>query len=161
MDNTLIIDSGLPTSEATPVKTPLEIIEEKQDNWTKIVKGLSAKLKNFAELPELMNEVYAKRQDATDYYFSLLHKISLATKKYNEDYATIYNKLKVESQIRYTSEAAINAQIASILSDPAFKLSLMNNHAKFMQETIKSIDNLIFGINNRIKIEELIEGIKK
>ena len=82
------------------------------------------------------------------------------SKEYKKQYATRYNSYKVNSQIRYNSDTAINAQIASDLADVTYKLSLLENHAKYMQETIKTIDNLIYAISNRIRIEELIQNVK-
>jgi len=42
-----------------------------------------------------------------------------------------------------------------------YQIELLENHAKYMQETIKTIDNIIFAISNRIRIEELINNVKR
>jgi putative ABC transport system permease protein len=86
--------------------------------------------------------------------------IFLAIPYWKKQYAAKYNSYKVNSQIRYNSDAAINAQIAADLADITYKLTLLENHAKYMQETIKTIDNLIYAISNRIRIEELIQNVK-
>ena len=137
-----------------------DYILEHQNKWSTIISEFSTKMKKFSDLIVLQNEVYASRQNALDYYFGLLAKISQLSKTYKQQYATIYNQLKTSSQIRYSSEAAINAQIASSLSELTYKSELLENHAKYMQETIKTIDSLIYAITNRIKIEELIQGVK-
>ena len=71
-----------------------------------------------------------------------------------------YNYYKTQSQIRYSSEAAINAQIDADLKDDKYQIELLDNHAKYMLETIKTIDSVIYAINNRIRIEELIHQVK-
>ena len=43
-----------------------------QQSWSTIVHDLNSKMKNFADLPDLQNIVYAKRQDVLDYYFNIL-----------------------------------------------------------------------------------------
>ena len=144
-----------------PSKTIEEFIAVHQEQWTTIVNDLSTKMKSIPDLIELQNLIYAKRQDALDYYFSLLGIISRMSKDYKQKYAQQYNAYKVSSQIRYNSDSAINAQIAANLADLIYQNELLDSHAKYMQETIKTIDSIIFAINNRIKIEDLINGVKR
>ena len=143
-----------------PVATLEDFIAVHQQQWSGIITDLTNNMKNFANLPDLQNVIYAKRQDATDYYFGLLSKISSLTKDYKTKYSNKYNFYKTQAQIRYYSEAAINAQIDSDLKDEKYQIELLDQHAKYMLETIKNIDSIIYGINNRIRIEELIRNIK-
>lgn len=146
--------------EQNNISTLEDYISTHQKTWSALVTELNSKMKKFADLPDLQNVVYAKRQDALDYYFILLGKISSLVKDYKSKYAAKYNYYKVSSQIRYSSDAAINAQIDADLGQEKYNIELLDNHAKYMQETIKTIDSIIYGINNRIRVEELISGLK-
>lgn len=147
------------TEQAQPA-TLEEYIAQHQQQWSSVISEMNLMMRKFSDLPELQMTIYSKRQNALDYYFNLLHQVSSMSKEYKKQYATKYNSYKVNSQIRYNSDAAINAQIASDLADITYKLNLLENHAKYMQETIKTIDNLIYAISNRIRIEELIQNVK-
>ena len=147
------------TNESSP-NTLEEYLLSHQQRWAEIIGELNTKMKNFADLIDLQNVIYAKRQDATDYYFGVLSKVSSLVKTYKADYSQKYNYYKTQAQIRYSSEAAINAQIDADLRDSKYQIELLEQHAKYILETIKTIDNLIYGINNRIRIEELIRNIK-
>lgn len=136
-------------------------VAEHQDRWNQRIAELNKRMKSVPDLVELLNVVYAARQDAVEYYYSLLNKIAPMSRTYNQRYAVEYNNLKTNAQIRYTTEAAINAQIAANLADFLYTKDLLDIHARFMADTIKSIDNLIYGINHRIHLEELMEGVKK
>ena len=138
-----------------------DYVADHQEKWNKIIAELNQRMKTIPDMVDLVNVVYAKRQDAVEYYYSLLNKIAPLTKRYNQRYAAEYNNLKVNAQIRYTTEAAINAQIMSNLADLIYTKDILDAHVRFMADTIKSIDNLIFGINHRIRLEEFIEGVKK
>lgn len=138
-----------------------DYILQHQTKWAEIIQVMNAKMRRLADLPELLNMVYAKRQDALDYYFGLLAKISALSKDHKQKYAEYYNYYKTQSQIRYSSDGAINAQISAILKDDEYKAEMLENHAKYMQETIKTIDCVIYAITNRVRIEELIEENKK
>jgi hypothetical protein len=137
-----------------------DYIAQHQQSWSSVITEMNLMMKKFSDLPELQMTIYSKRQNALDYYFNLLHQVSSMSREYKKQYAAKYNSYKVNSQIRYNSDAAINAQIAADLADITYKLTLLENHAKYMQETIKTIDNLIYAISNRIRIEELIQNVK-
>ena len=89
-----------------------------------------------------------------------MSKLSNLTRAYKANYSQKYNYYKTQAQIRYSSEAAINAQIDADLKDEKYQIELLDQHAKYISETIKTIDNLIYGISSRIRIEELINHVK-
>lgn len=154
--------TGQPAAEAQEKpKTFEEYIEVHQEKWNGILHMLNEKMKNINTLPDLMNVVYCQRQDAVDYYHTMLNKLTKREKEYKQLYAAEYNKLKTNAQIRYSTEAAINAQIEASLADVIYITNLLDNHTRYMLDTIKSIDNIIYGINNRLRVEELMEGVKK
>ena len=146
--------------QSTQPATLEEYIAQHQQQWSNVISEMNSMMKKFTNLPDLQMTIYSKRQNALDYYFNLLYQISAMSKEYKKQYAAKYNNYKVNSQIRYNSDTAINAQIASDLADVSYKLTLLENHSKYMQETIKTIDNLIYAISNRIRIEELIQNVK-
>ena len=132
-----------------------------QQQWSAIIADLNGKMKHFADLVDLQNVIYSRRQDALDYYFGMLSKISSLSRDYKLKYSQKYNYYKTQAQITYSSEAAINAQIDSDLKDDKYQIELLDQHTKYMLETIKTIDSIIYAINNRIRIEELINQVKK
>ena len=132
-----------------------------QQQWSAIIADLNGKMKHFADLVDLQNVIYSRRQDALDYYFGMLSKISSRSRDYKLKYSQEHNYYKTQAQIRYSSEAAINAQIDSDLKDDKYQIELLDQHTKYMLETIKTIDSIIYAINNRIRIEELINQVKK
>ena len=146
--------------QVTQPATLEEYIAQHQQQWSNVISEMNGMMKKFTDLPDLQMTIYSKRQNALDYYFNLLYQISAMSKEYKKQYAAKYNNYKVNSQIRYNSDTAINAQIAADLADVSYKLTLLENHSKYMQETIKTIDNLIYAISNRIRIEELIQNVK-
>jgi glycosyltransferase involved in cell wall biosynthesis len=53
-----------------------------QSKWVDKVKSLNEKMKSLATLESLLNEIYSERQNACDYYFSLLGILSKLSRKY-------------------------------------------------------------------------------
>lgn len=140
-------------------KSPLQSsIEAREREWLVRVKSLNEKMRNLADIRDLMPELYTQRQICLEYYNNVLRMLSKQQHDYKPKYAQRYNYYKMNSQIRYTSDTAIISQVQSDLSDDIMNIELMNNHAKYIQETIKTIDAIIYGISNRLQLEKIIKG---
>ena len=133
-----------------------EFIANKQAEWGNKIKELNEKFKTISTLSDLTTEIYTTRQDLQEYHKSMLMKCASLNREYKKKYAELYNSYKTTSQIKYTSDQAINAQIAAQLADFNYTMDLMNHHTNYIDETIKTVDNLIYGIKNRIDIEQLL-----
>lgn len=131
-----------------------------QEYWDGVIEELSRALKNISALPDLMNVVYVKRQDAVEYYHTLSAKYAIYVKEYKQQYAATYNNVKQSSNIRYSTEGAINAQVDAVLSDQKYRLDVFENHLKYMTATIKNITDIVYGINTRVEIEKLSNSVK-
>lgn len=132
-----------------------------QDKWTDTIKNLNGQMKTLPSLADMMNEVYMKRQDALDIYYGTMKILSARTRDYKAKAAVIYNAIKSgQNGLRYTNESAINIQIEARLSAEKEVIDLLTNFTNFMKETVQTIDNIIFGIKDKIKIYEMINGLK-
>lgn len=132
-----------------------------QDKWTESIKDLNSKMKSIQGLDELLTVVYMKRQDAVDLYYGTMKILSARTRDYKSKASVIYNSLKSgQNGLRYTNESAITMQIEAKLSPEKECIDLLTNFTNFMKETIQTIDNIIYGINAKIKVYEMINGLK-
>ena len=142
-----------------------QTLEEKltdlQDKWTDNIKALNEQMKNLTSIDGLLNEVYSKRQDAVDLYYGTYKILSKQTREYRASAAQLYNAIKSgANNIRYTNDNAINMQIESQLSDKKDIIDVLTSFTNYMKDTIQTIDNIIYGINSKIKIYEMIHGLK-
>lgn len=135
-------------------------ISDHQSQWSLIIKNLNLKMKDLTGVNEILGEIYTQRQLCCEQYYVMLNKISALSKDYKKQYATRYNYYKIKADIRYSSDSAINSQINSDLADYIYNTNLLDNYAKFLESTVKTFDNMIYGVNNRIKIEELLTSFK-
>ena len=91
----------------------------------------------------------------------MLIQLSIEKDKYIKAKAAEYNRIKTSAQIRYTSEAAINAQVDANLADKFYYLTMLGNYVSYMKDVIKQLDGLEYVINRRIDLQKLIDGVKK
>lgn len=134
-----------------------QFILNKHTFWTEKIKVMNEKFKTIPELQSGLSEIYSLRQDLEEYHKQVLVKCASLSRDYKKKYAELYNSFKTTSQIKYNSDAAINAQIASALADYTYTMDVMSNHSSFIEESIKTVDSLIFGIKHRIDLENLMK----
>lgn len=139
-----------------------ESLEERFANerkqWDKKVEEISHKMHNVFEIPILMTTLYTERQIAVEYYHYLISLIIGINKRYNVMYAERYDHYTFKSQVRYPTESAKHNRILVDIQDIVEKREIINNHAKFIDKTIGTIDNIIFAIPKRVEIEQISRG---
>jgi len=126
--------------------------------WSTKVKEMSGKFKKVFDIVELQTEIYTERQRALEYYHYLISLLIKLDKNYKKAYADKYNFYTYQSQKRYPNETTLKNQIQSELEDLLEKREKFDNHSRFIEGVIKSIDNMIYGIKSRIEIEQISRG---
>jgi len=151
-----------PVTESQKDKSEKETLEDRfsreRTQWGGKIKGMSGKLRKALDVAELMTEVYTERQIALEYYHYLISLLIKINKRYNKSYSDKYKFYKYESQERLPSDKIIQIRVNAELQDMKEKREIFDNHAKFMDGTIKTIDNIIFGMKSRIEVEQIARG---
>jgi len=147
------------TSVAPVEKSSLEdTFTKEREKWVKKIQAMSAKLKNILDIQILMVNIYSDRQMAIEYYHKLLSLLVKVNKEYRSQYTTKYNHYSFNSQKRFPNETTKNNQILSEMEDIISKKESMNNMLKYIENTVKTIDNIIYGMKYRIEIEQISRG---
>lgn len=134
-----------------------------ESKWNDIIAELQGKMDNLLKLSELLNVIYGKRQDAVDYFYGVCKMLAKYKIKYDQEYAARFRQYKIagSDNVRYGTDSQIKMQIECDLSDMRLVCEILNSHIGFMKETIKNIDDIIYGINNKIRLHEMMNGLKK
>ena len=131
---------------------------EERIQWTTKIKNLTQKLKNIYKIAELQTELYTERQIAVEYYHYLISLMIKINKVYKTKWAERWEHYTYKSQTRYPNEKEKQTKIISDLRDIIEKREIIENHSKYMDNTIKTLDNIIFGIKARVEIEQISRG---
>jgi hypothetical protein len=131
--------------------------EKERADWTAKVATL-AKISKVLELQEHLVTLYSERQFLVENYHYILSLIITINKQYRKQYAIKYDYYSNKTQIRFPNENVKNNQILSDLEDLVIKKDLLELHAKFMMETLKTIDHIIWGCQRVIEIEKIKRG---
>mgnify|MGYP000860497247 CR=1 FL=1 len=139
-----------------------ETLEERfareRKEWDAKVAELSSKMNKLVELPSLMTTLYTERQRAVEYYHYLMSLLIGMNKRYNAAYAERNDFYMFKSQVRYSSEGAKHNRILVDLADMVEKREIMQNHARFIEKTVGTLDNIVYAVPRRVEIEQIMRG---
>lgn len=139
-----------------------EMLTEQRAKWTKEIEDLNNSMASLVKVDELMNTVYTKRQSAVDYYYAMNSVILKQSKEYKALYNNMFNNIKVNGYngMRFTTDQSISRQVEVDLQEKKEMIDLLVNQNAFIKETIATIDNIIYAIKDKIKIKEMLNGMK-
>jgi len=149
------INPDVPKEESLDEKFARERLE-----WSAKIDEMTKKIKPVFEIPELMTYLYTERQRAIEYYHYLISLMISMNRKYNAAYMERQEYYTTKAQIRYPNESTKHIKILVDLADMVEKRAAIDNHSKFMVQTVSTIDNVIWAIPKRVEIEVLARGGK-
>lgn len=138
--------------------------DERRNYWFTWIQDMNESLRKTETIVNLQATVFTKRQEALENYHSLSATLAKRVKIYKEKSANLYKEIRLmktaqgASTFMFTNEGAIREQIDATLSDEKYLIDIMESHLSYLDNTIKTIDGIIFAISNRIKLEEIKLG---
>lgn len=153
------------TQQANTQQQPLtleEQLNEHRNKWTNEITSLNEMMKTLPKVNDLLGIVYMKRQEAVDYYHSMNTVILKQMREYKRQSLNMFNTIKISGYngVRLPNDSAIQKVVEVELIDEKSIIDLLTNHNNFIKESIATIDNLIYGINQKIKLGEILNGLK-
>ncbi|WQJ53741.1 MAG: hypothetical protein [Wendovervirus sonii] len=135
---------------------------KERKKWTYVLSKMNEEMKDLPHLDELQNKIYMKRQEAVDYFYGLNAVILSQTKLYKHEFNNQFNNIKVNGYngIRFSTDQMISRHIEVMLQERKETIDMLTNQQNFIKDTISTIDNIIYGINTKVKIKEMLNGLK-
>jgi hypothetical protein len=137
----------------------VERFETERNEWTEKVRGIAARFRNVEDLVDVQVDLYSERQRGAEYMHELMVLQSKLKKAWVAEYQKVYNALVVDQDYRY-SEKERQRIAEEKTSGAKLKLEILQSHVDFFRETVKTIDNMIFGVKHRLEIEDFRRGNK-
>lgn len=141
-------------TEETKKKIAKKFSESRATVSSEIYENIE-KLSNLKTLKEAQVNMLSLRQRLLEDNHTLLENITTLRKKFREERSTEMENLSKNLQIRYQSNEK-TVVIEGKTSSTKESLELFENQVSFYNESIKTIDSIIFGIKTRIDIEKTL-----
>ena len=113
------------------------------------------KLSSLKTLKEAQVNMLSLRQRLLEDNHNLVEHLITLRKRYRNERSVELENLSKNLQIRYQSTEK-NVVIEGKTSSTKESLEVFENQVEFFNESIKTIDNIIFGIKTRLDIEKTI-----
>jgi hypothetical protein len=139
-------------------ETKAKISKKFQDRRAEVSKEIYEnieKLSNLKTLKEAQVNMLSLRQRLLEDNHTLLEHVTTLRKKYRDERSLEMENISRNLQIRYQANEK-NVVIEGRTSSSKESLEIFENQISFFNESIKTIDNIIFGIKTRLDIEKTL-----
>lgn len=134
--------------------------ETERNKVSDIIIDLNIKFKsNIKEIPLLQSELYTYRQMMVEKRAKLQNSVSKINYKIKENKKKAYLKFKTNYDISFKSVQDLNIFIDDYLKIWMEKYEILSMQISFLEETINTIDRMIFGIKSRLTVEQILAGL--
>jgi hypothetical protein len=133
----------------------LEKFQKRREEVSKEIYTNIEKLSNLKTLKEAQVNMLSLRQRLLEDNHTLFEHITTLRKKFRDDRSLEMENISRNLQIRYQANEK-NIVIEGRTSITKEALEIFENQVAFFTESIKTIDNVIFGIKTRLDIEKTL-----
>ncbi|CAB4175527.1 hypothetical protein UFOVP1247_201 [uncultured Caudovirales phage] len=141
-------------NEETKIKIAKKFQDRRSETSKEIYENIE-KLSNLKTLKEAQVNMLSLRQRLLEDNHTLLEHLTTLRKKYRDDRSIEMENISKNLQIRYQANEK-NMVIEGRTSGIKESLEIFENQVSFFNESIKTIDNIIFGIKTRLDIEKTL-----
>ena len=148
------------TAEKTPNSSNEPIIQrfkKEREDWCDKITDMSERLRDIYSLSELLTDLYSSRQIAVEYTHTLMAHLTRVNKVFRERKVERFNHYTRDYDLRLDKDFKYE-HIYVDLGELVERRDLLQNHLEYFRETVRTIDNLCFGVKHRMSLEEYRRG---
>ena len=133
------------------------MFERERAEWKEKIQVISLHIKNIKTVAEAQVDLFSTRQTLLEYSYKLAQIISKLSTKERKEKAKKLKEYTESKDIRYGSNEK-TALIEGDLSDLRERMELVEGHRKYIEQTIQTVDHMLYGIKSRIALEDYLRG---
>ena len=134
-----------------------KLFEAERAEWGEKIQVISLNLKSIKTVAEAQIELFSTRQILLEYSYKLASIISKLGTKERQERARKLREYQESKDVRYGANET-KTMIEADLSEITQKIELVEGHRKFLDQTIQTVDHMLYGIKSRIALEEYLRG---
>ena len=134
-----------------------KLFENERAEWREKIQIIALNLKSIQTVAEAQIELFSTRQILLEYSYKLASIISKLGTKERQERAKKLREYQESKDVRYgvnETKTMVEADLAEITQ----KIELVEGHRKFLDQTIQTVDHMLYGIKSRIALEEYLWG---
>ena len=134
-----------------------KIFENERAEWKEKVQVLAIQMKDIKTLAKAQVDMFSSRQVLLEYSYKLAQVVSKLNSRIKKDTASLLRGYTERSDLRYQANEK-KVMIEGDLSDLNERLEIIEGHRKFIDQTMQTVDHMLYGIRQRIALEEYLRN---
>lgn len=134
-----------------------KMFERERAEWKEKIQVISLHIKNIKTVAEAQVDLFSTRQTLLEYSYKLAQIISKLSTKERQMRAKKLKEYTEGKDIRYGSNEKTTL-IEGDLAELSEKMQLVENHRKYIDQTVQTVDHMLYGIRQRIALEDYLRG---
>lgn len=134
-----------------------KLFETERFKWKEKIQILALEMKDIKTLAKAQVDLFSQRQVLLEYSYKLASIVSKLNSKYRIEKSKKLKDYSEKSDIRYGANEK-NVLIEGDISEITEKIELVEGHRKYMDQTVQTIDHMLYGIRQRIALEDYLRG---
>lgn len=134
-----------------------QMFDREREEWREKIQALALNLKDIRTVAKAQVDLFGYRQMLLEYSFKLAAIVSKLNAKYREGKSVKLREYSEKTDVRYGSNEK-TVLIEGDLTTLVEKIELVEGHRKFMDQTVQTVDHMLYGIRQRIALEEYLRG---
>jgi len=136
-----------------------EVFSNEAKIWSARIQELSMRMRNIREISEVQIDLFSDRQKLLEHNHKLgqaLAKLTMEYRKKKRD--QLIQRSERENKLYGANEK--NVLIDGDLAELKDLVEMVDRQISYINDTGKTIDHMLYGIKERIKLEDHLSGIK-
>ncbi len=134
-----------------------KIFEQERSEWKERIQVLALEMKDIKTLAKAQVDLFSQRQVLLEYSYKLASIVSKLNSKYRTEKSRKLKDYSERSDVRYGANEK-TVLIEGDISEITEKIELVEGHRKFVDQTVQTVDHMLYGIKSRISLEEYLRG---
>jgi hypothetical protein len=133
------------------------LFNKERSEWREKIQVLALDLKDIKTVAKAQVDLFGYRQILLEYSYKLAQVVSKLNSRIKKDTASLLRGYTERSDIRYQANEK-RVMIEGDLSDLNERLEIIEGHRKFIDQTMQTVDHMLYGIRQRIALEEYLRN---
>jgi len=134
-----------------------KIFEDERAEWKETIQVIAIQMKDIKTLAKAQVDLFSQRQVLLEYSYKLASIVSKLNSKGRVEKAKKLKDYSERSDVRYGATEK-TVLIDGDLTEIAEKIELVESHRKFIDQTIQTVDHMLYGVKSRIALEDYLRG---
>jgi hypothetical protein len=134
-----------------------KLFEQERSEWKENIQVIAIQMKDIKTLSKAQVDLFSQRQILLEYGYKLASIVTKLNSKLSSEKAKKLREYSERTDVRYGSTEK-NVLIEGDLTEISEKIELVESHRKFIDQTIQTVDHMLYGVRHRISLEDYLRG---